>query len=590
MSIEGAVDHGVVPPVERRATRRRVRLAPGSAADPLWYKDAVIYQVHVRTFADGNGDGIGDFTGLLQRLDYVRRLGVNAIWLLPFYESPLRDDGYDIAHYERIDPRYGSMDDFKRFLTEAHRQGLQVFTELVINHTSDRHPWFQASRRAPAGSPKRDYYVWSDTDQKYSGARVIFNDIEPSNWTWDPVAKAYYWHRFFSHQPDLNFDNPRVRRAVYKVMRFWLDLGVDGLRLDAVAHLFEREGTSCENLPETHEFLRAIRTEMDRRYTHRVLLAEADQTPAVTRTYFGDGDECHMAFQFPLMPRLFLALKREDAGPIISIVNETDNLPNTAQWAIFLRNHDELTISALAPDDRALMFELYAPEPRMRLNLGIRRRLAPLLGNDPGRVALAFSLLLSLPGSPVIYYGDEIGMGDNVWLQDRDGVRTPMQWSAGANGGFSQSDGALTVPAVADANYGCLRVNVDQQEADIGSLLWRVRRMVAARTESRAFGRGGIEFLVVDSGAVLAFLRRYEQDTLLIVANLATEEQTCKIRLPLDLAGAMPVDLLRFDDRSAVGLDAYALRLAPSEFRWFRLTDPAAAPSSISPASTQSST
>ncbi len=586
-------DTALVPPgtpaPDRRAVVRTSPLAPGSAADPLWYKDAVVYQLHVRTFADGNGDGIGDFAGLIARLGYIRRLGANAIWLLPFYESPLKDDGYDIAHYERIDPRYGTMDDFKRFLAEAHRLGLQVFTELIINHTSTAHPWFQASRRAPVGSPKRNYYVWSDSDRRYLGARVIFNDIEPSNWTWDPVAKAYYWHRFFHHQPDLNFDNPRVRRAVFKVMRFWLDLGVDGLRLDAIAHLYEREGTSCENLPETHEFLRAIRTEMDRRYAHRVLLAEVDQPPPIARTYFGAGagDECHMAFQFPLMPRLFLALKREDAGPIVSIVKETDHLPESAQWAIFLRNHDELTISALTPEDRQLMFDLYAPEPRMRLNLGIRRRMAPLLDNDPSRMALAFSLLLSLPGSPVIYYGDEIGMGDNIWLNDRDGVRTPMQWTGTAGAGFSESDQPLTLPVIDDLIYGASTVNVEQQESDPSSMLWRVRRMVAARARSQAFGRGTIDFLTVTCGSVLACLRCYRDDTLLIIANLASTPQRCELMLPAEIADRTAHSL--FNDDAVASAALAALSLAPFEFRWYRLVRPMAAPSSTSPASVQNS-
>ncbi|MEQ1868525.1 MAG: maltose alpha-D-glucosyltransferase [Vicinamibacterales bacterium] len=540
--------------------------------DPLWYKDAVIYQVHVRTFCDSNGDGIGDFRGLTSRLDYVRRLGVNAIWLLPFYESPLKDDGYDIAHYERIDARYGTMDDFRCCLAEAHRLGLQVFTELVINHTSDQHPWFQASRLAPEGSPKRDYYVWSVTPDRYRDARVIFNDVEPSNWTWDPIAKAYYWHRFFSHQPDLNFDNPKVRRAVLKVMRFWLDKGVDGLRLDAVAHLYEREGTSCENLPETHAFLREIRTEMDRRYTHRVLLAEADQAPAVTCEYFGQGDECHMAFQFPLMPRLFLALKREDASPIVSIVRSTGEIPPTAQWALFLRNHDELTISALTDDERRLMFALYAPEPRMRLNLGIRRRLAPLLDNDPARIMLAFSLLLSLPGSPVIYYGDELAMGDNVGLNDRDGVRTPMQWTAGLNAGFSETVGPLTQPVIDDAVFGGAEVNVDAQESDQQSMLWRLRRLIAARAQSQVFGRGTIEFLTVGGGEVLAFLRRYQRETVLVVANLSLQPRTCEVRLPTELAGASLRPLVAGGEAGTLTLDGDVVTLAPSEFRWLRVS------------------
>ena len=402
----------------------RAQRHPG---DPLWYKDAIIYALHVKTFFDASGDGIGDFRGLTEKLDYIESLGVTCVWLLPFYVSPLRDDGYDIAHHERVDPRYGTLDDFVRFLDAAHHRGLRIITDLVINHTSDAHPWFQAARRSPPGSSKRDFYVWSDTDQRYPDARVIFHEVESSNWTWDPVAGAYYWHRFFRHQPDLNFDNPRVRRAVLKVMRFWLDLGVDGLRLDAVAHLYEREGTTCDNLPETHQFLKYIREVLDRHYPDRVLIAEANQWPADTRPYFGDGDECHMAFHFPLMPRLFMALKRQDAFPIVDIVRQTQDLPETCQWAVFLRNHDELTLSAVTDEERDFLLDAYARDSRMRLNHGIRRRLAPLLDNDRERIELANALLLSLPGTPVIYYGDEIGMGDNIQLGDRDGVRTPMQ-------------------------------------------------------------------------------------------------------------------------------------------------------------------
>src|SRR5688572_6083132 len=433
--------------------------------DPLWYKDAVIYELHVKTFCDGNGDGIGDFGGLTLKLDYLQRLGVTCLWLLPFYESPLRDDGYDVAHYEYVHPDYGTRDDFVRFLDAAHARGLKVITELVINHTSDAHPWFKAARRAPKGSPKRDFYVWSDSDQRYRGVRIIFGDVETSNWTWDPVAGAYYWHRFFHHQPDLNFDNPHVRRAVVKVMQFWFDLGVDGLRLDAISHLYEREGTSCDHLPETHEFLKEIRAEMDRRYQGRVLLAEANDAPAAVRAYFGEGDECTMAFHFPLMPRLFMAFAREDAAPMVDVIRETPPLPDNCQWAVFLRNHDELSLSALSRDERRALLAAYAPEPRMRLNHGIRRRLTPLLGNDVVRLLLAHALLLSLPGSPILYYGDEIGMGDNVHLADRNGVRTPMQWTAGLNAGFSTAPAAdLVLPVVDDPTYGAAVVNVASQE------------------------------------------------------------------------------------------------------------------------------
>lgn len=561
--------------------------------DALWYKNAIIYQLHVRTFSDGNADGIGDFTGLIRRLDYIQSLGVNAVWLLPFYESPLRDDGYDIAHYERIDRRYGTMDDFKTFLAEVHRRGLYVFTELVINHTSDRHPWFRASRRAPVGSPKRDYYVWSDTAQRYLGARVIFNDVEPSNWTWDSVAGAYYFHRFFSHQPDLNFDNPRVRKAALRVMRFWLDLGVDGLRLDAVPHLFEREGTSCENLPETHAFLKTIRADMDRRYTNRALLAELDQAPADVRPYFGDGDECHMAFHFPFMTRVFLALTREEAWPIVQAIQQTDFLPVTCQWAVFLRNHDELSISTFTEEERRFMFERYAPEPRMRLNLGIRRRLAPLLDNDRARIELAMALLLSVTGSPVLYYGDEIGMGDNIRLSDRDGVRTPMQWDAGPNAGFSTTTGPLNTPVIEDPVFGYLRVNVEKQEADETSLLSHVKRLIQVRREHQAFGHGATEFLETGNSHVLAFLRRYG-DTVLVVANLAATRQTAAVRLAPDTAGWIASDLVRGEALPGIGLEPYEVTLGPYAFRWLSLAPAplgrAEAPSSTSLVSAQSST
>ncbi|MCP1365169.1 maltose alpha-D-glucosyltransferase, partial [Halomonas sp. BBD48] len=448
--------------------------------DPLWYKDAVIYQVHVKSFFDANDDGIGDFRGLIEKLDYIVSLGVNTIWILPFYPSPRRDDGYDIAEYANVSPDYGTLEDAQRFISEAHQRGLRVITELVINHTSDQHEWFQRARRAPPGSPERDFYVWSDTDQKYPGTRIIFLDTESSNWTWDPVAGAYFWHRFYSHQPDLNFDNPQVLDEVLKVMEYWLDMGVDGLRLDAIPYLVEREGTNNENLPETHDVLKKIRAVIDERYPDRMLLAEANQWPEDTRPYFGDGDECHMAFHFPLMPRMYMALAQEDRFPITDILRQTPEIPATCQWAIFLRNHDELTLEMVTDKERDYLWNHYAVDRRARINLGIRRRLAPLLERDRRRVELLNSLLLSMPGTPVLYYGDEIGMGDNIYLGDRDGVRTPMQWSMDRNGGFSRADPAkLVLPAIMDPLYSFQSVNVEAQTRDPHSLLNSMRRLLA---------------------------------------------------------------------------------------------------------------
>jgi maltose alpha-D-glucosyltransferase / alpha-amylase len=545
---------------------------PGSARDPLWFKDAIIYELHVKTFFDANGDGVGDFAGLTQKLDYLVGLGVTCLWLLPFYESPLRDDGYDIAHYERVHPQYGTLEDVHRFLHEAHARGLQVITELVINHTSDRHPWFQAARRAPAGSPKREFYVWSDTDQRYPGARVIFGDVETSNWTWDPVAGAFYWHRFFHHQPDLNFDNPHVRTAVLKVMRFWLDIGVDGLRLDAVSHLFECEGTSCDNLPETHQFLKEIRADMDERYEGRIFLAEVNQGHAEVRSYFGQCDECHMAFHFPLMPRLFLGLKDEDASPIVDIIRTTHDLPETCQWALFLRNHDELTLSAVTGAERDALFETYAAGPRTRLHEGIRRRLAPLLEHDVAAIELAHALLLSLPGSPVLYYGDEIGMGDNVYLDDRDGVRTPMQWSDGLNGGFSTAPGTrLVLPPIDDPAYGYQVVNVEMQERTAGSLLSRIRRLIEVRRQHRAFGRGTIEFLESGNPRVLAVARRYGEETIVVVANLARSAQQAAIELPPSAVGLAAVELIDGVRLPSIGTLPYTLTFEAHGWHWLQV-------------------
>jgi maltose alpha-D-glucosyltransferase/alpha-amylase len=550
--------------------------ATGSAGpeDPLWYKDAVIYQVHVRTFADSNADGIGDFAGLTSRLDYIQRLGVSCIWLLPFYPSPLKDDGYDIAHYEGVHPSYGTLKDFRTFLREAHERGLQVITELVINHTSDQHPWFQAARRAPADSKKRDYYVWSDTPHKYEGVRIIFQDTEHANWAWDPEAKAYYWHRFFSHQPDLNFDNPSVVRAVLRVMKFWLDMGIDGLRLDAVPYLVERDGTNCENLPETHGILKQIRSTLDASYHNRLLLAEANQWPADVRPYFGDGDECHMAFHFPLMPRLFMSVRLEDRYPIIEVLSQTPEIPETCQWATFLRNHDELTLEMVTNEERDYMWQQYAADPQMRLNQGIRRRLAPLMENNRQRIELLNSLLFSLPGTPVIYYGDEIGMGDNVYLGDRNGVRTPMQWTGDRNAGFSTADpNRLYAPPVMDAVYGYQGLNVDAQERTPFSLLNWMKRMIAVRKQHKTFGRGTLEFLEPSNRKVLAFVRRYENETILVVANLSRAVQSAELDLSR-FAGRVPVEMLDRTELPRIGSQPYFFTLGPYGFYWLLLLEP----------------
>ncbi len=485
--------------------------------NPLWFKDAIIYQAHVRAFLDTNQDGVGDFRGLTERLDYVQALGVDTIWLQPFYPSPLRDDGYDIADYRNIHPAYGTLEDFDRFVEEAHARRLRIITELVINHTSDQHPWFQAARQAPAGSPVRDFYVWSDTNQKYQGVPIIFSDTEKSNWTWDDTAGAYYWHRFFHHQPDLNFDNPAVLEAVTQVMHFWLDRGVDGMRLDAVPYLIEREGTPCANLDETHAVLKHIRAEMDRRHHDRLFLAEANQWPADVRPYFGDGDECHMAFHFPLMPRMFMAVRQEDRHPIVEILRQTPDIPENCQWGIFLRNHDELTLEMVTDEERDYMYQWYATDPQMRINGGIRRRLAPLMENSRRRIELMNSLLMSLPGTPVIYYGDELGMGDNIYLGDRNSVRTPMQWTSDRNAGFSRADSArLFAPVIADPVYGFAAVNVEAQERSPFSLLNWMKRLIALRKQHIVFGRGTIEFLPAHNRKVLAFIRQYDNETVTV--------------------------------------------------------------------------
>lgn len=541
--------------------------------DPLWYKKAIIYQAHVRSFCDSDADGIGDFRGVASKLDYLQDLGVTALWLLPFYPSPLRDDGYDIADYYSINPSYGTLADFKAFLKEAHRRGLRVITELVINHTSDQHSWFQKSRRAKPGSRWRDFYVWSDTPDRYKEARIIFKDFEPSNWSWDPVANAYFWHRFYSHQPDLNFDHPEVHKELFKVLDFWLDLGVDGLRLDAIPYLYEREGTNCENLPETHAFLKKFRAHVDTNYGDRMLLAEANQWPEDSAAYFGQGkgDECHVAFHFPLMPRLFMAVRMEDRIPIVDILDQTPAIPETSQWAIFLRNHDELTLEMVTDEERDYMYRVYAQDARARINLGIRRRLAPLLGNDRKRMELLNALLMSIPGTPVIYYGDEIGMGDNIFLGDRNGVRTPMQWSSDKNAGFSRANPqSLYLPIILDPEYHYEAINVEAQQRNPHSLLWWMKRIITLRKRWPAFGTDTIEFLHPENRKILAFLRGTGEDRILVVCNLSRYVQPVELDLsafqqmiPLELFGRTPFPTIT--DKP------YLLTLGPHGFYWFSL-------------------
>jgi maltose alpha-D-glucosyltransferase / alpha-amylase len=542
--------------------------------DPLWYKDAVIYQVHVKSFFDSTDDGVGDFQGLTQKLDYLQDLRVSAIWLMPFCPSPLRDDGYDIADYRGVHPAYGTLRDFKIFLAEAHRRGLRVITELVVNHTSDQHAWFQRARNAGPGSPWRDWYVWSDTPQRYADARIIFKDFETSNWTWDPVAGAYFWHRFYSHQPDLNYANPRVRKAILATLDFWFGMGVDGLRLDAIPYLFEHEGTNCENLPETHLFLKEMRAHVDAHFRNRMLLGEANQWPEDAVAYFGDSDECHMAFHFPLMPRLFMALHMEDRFPVLDILDQTPSIPENCQWAIFLRNHDELTLEMVTDEERDYMYQVYAKDPRMRINLGIRRRLFPLLGNHRRLTELANALLFSLPGSPVIYYGDEIGMGDNVYLGDRDGVRTPMQWSPDRNAGFSRANPqSLILPVIISPEYHYEVINVEVQQANPHATLWWMKRLIALRKQFKAFSRGAIEFLTPDNHRILAFIRRYENERLLVVCNLSRFVQ----HVQLDLSayqGMIPVELFGRTPFPPIQATPYFLSLGPHSFYWFFLTPP----------------
>ncbi|HEU5422252.1 MAG TPA: maltose alpha-D-glucosyltransferase [Nitrolancea sp.] len=545
--------------------------ATGIESNPIWYKDAIIYQLHPRAYGDSNADGIGDFRGLIDKLDYIQDLGVTAIWLLPFYPSPGRDDGYDIADYTSVNPDYGSVADVRRLVREAHKRGLRVITELVCNHTSDQHPWFQRARRAQAGSAWRDYYVWTDNPEKYKDARIIFKDFETSNWSWDPEAGAYYWHRFYHHQPDLNFDNPRVHRAMFSTLDFWLRMGIDGLRLDAIPYLYEREGTNCENLPETHEFLKLLRRHVDAEFDGRMLLAEANQWPEDAVAYFGDGDECHMSFHFPLMPRMFMALRMEDRYPIVDIMAQTPEVPPTSQWALFLRNHDELTLEMVTDEERDYMYRVYAHDPRMRINLGIRRRLAPLLGNDRRRIELLNGLLFSMPGTPVIYYGDEIGMGDNIYLGDRNGVRTPMQWSADRNAGFSEAPRQrLYLPVIVDAEYHYEAVNVEAQQANPHSLLWWMKRLIALRKQYRAFGRGSLEFLHPDNRRILAYIRQFQDEQILVVANLSRFVQAVELDLSA-YQGLVPVELFGRNEFPQIGEQPYFLTLGPHSFFWFNL-------------------
>ncbi len=539
--------------------------------NPLWYKDALIYQLHVRSFADSDADGVGDFQGLTGKLDYLQDLGITAIWLLPFYPSPLRDDGYDIADYRDIHPMYGSLSDFKAFLDAAHKRGLRVITELVINHTSDQHAWFQRARRAPPGSPERDYYVWSDSPDRYQNTRIIFKDFEFSNWSWDPLAQAYYWHRFYSHQPDLNFDNPAVQDEVCKVASFWLDMGVDGLRLDAIPYLYEREDTNCENLPETHTFLKKFRSYIDEHHPDRMLLAEANQWPDDAVAYFGDGDECHMAFHFPLMPRMFISIRMEDRFPITDTLYQTPAIPDNCQWALFLRNHDELTLEMVTAEERSFMYRTYARERRARINLGIRRRLAPLLQSDRKQIELLNGLLFSLPGTPVIYYGDEIGMGDNIYLGDRDGVRTPMQWSPDRNAGFSRANPQqIFLPVVIDPEYHYEALNVETQHDNPHSLLRWMKHLIAARRRYRAFSRGSLTFLYPENRKVLVFVRQYEDEHVMVVANLSHSIQCVEIDLSA-FRGRSPVELFDRTVFPPISEVPYFLTLGPHAFYWFAL-------------------
>jgi maltose alpha-D-glucosyltransferase/alpha-amylase len=545
-------------------------MATSRSTDPLWYKDAVFYQLHVKSFADSNADGIGDFPGLTAKLDHISSLGVDCLWLQPMYPSPGKDDGYDISDYTSIHPNYGTLQDFQNFLSQAHARGLRVIIELVLNHTSDQHAWFQEARSS-TDNPRRDWYVWSDTDDRYRGVRIIFLDTETSNWAWDPISKQYYWHRFFSHQPDLNYDNPAVREEMWQVMKFWAELGVDGFRVDAVPYLIEREGTTCEGMPETHEVIKFLRARLDVHFPGRMLLAEANQVPELVRPYFGDGDEFHMAFHFPLMTRMFMAMRLEDRGPLTDIVRRTPPLPENCQWAVFLRNHDELTLEMVTPEEREFMYDEYARDPVARLNLGIRRRLAPLMDGDRRRIELMNGLLMSLPGSPIVYYGDEIGMGDNVYLGDRNGVRTPMQWSGSWNGGFSSADPErLAFAMISNPVYGYQAVNVLAQERSSHTLLNWMRRLIRVRQSTRVFSRGTLTLLEPPNQRVLAYVRTFEKERVLVVNNLSGTVQAVELDLS-SLAGAIPVEMFGQSLFPRIGTQPYLLTLGPHAFYWFRL-------------------
>ncbi len=539
--------------------------------DPLWFKDVVIYQLHVKTFFDSNDDGYGDFPGLTQKLDYIQELGVDCIWLLPFYPSPLKDDGYDISDYTAIHPLYGTMQDFRTFIKQAHKRGIRVITELVINHTSDQHKWFQEARKARKGSRKRKWYVWSDDNTKFPDARIIFLDSEKSNWTWDESAQQFYWHRFFHHQPDLNFDNPEVRKAMLRVMRFWLSIGVDGFRLDAIPYLFEREGTNCENLPETHALIKELRRELDKDYKNKLFLAEANQLPGDVIQYFGNSDECHMAYHFPLMPRIFMALHQENAHPIIDIMARTPHIPFDCQWAIFLRNHDELTLEMVTPDERDYMWKAYAAQERMRINLGIKRRLAPLVDNSMKQIELLNSILLSMPGTPIIYYGDEIGMGDNIYLGDRNSVRTPMQWSVDRNGGFSKAQFAsLFAPPLMDPIWGYQALNVESQLLDKSSLLHWMKTIISLRQQHQVFGRGSFEFISSSNQKILAYIRSHEDENVLCLANLSRYPQFAELELS-KFAGITPVEMFGQSAFHAITEEPYVITFGPHSFYWLLL-------------------